>query len=165
LAGEMFPLRPPAIVAARPAVERLVLDAVEEKIRGIVIRPAMVYGRGGGRVQKFVTGKMPLIGDGEYHWSFVHVDDLADLFLLALGRSPAGELYLAADGPPRKAKDVAAAAGCSSYMTLPQAREVMGPLADALVMDQQVGSTKAGRLLGWKPFRPGVLDELRGSAA
>src|SRR5450432_661774 len=45
-ADENTPLHPAAIVAWRPAHEQLVLTA--EGLRGIVIRPGMVYGREGG---------------------------------------------------------------------------------------------------------------------
>jgi nucleoside-diphosphate-sugar epimerase len=75
----MFPLRPPELVAWRPAVEKPVQDATERKICGIVIRPSVVYGRGGGKVAKLLRRQLPLIGTGDNHWSFVHVDDLADL--------------------------------------------------------------------------------------
>jgi len=164
LAGEMFPLKPASLVAWRPAVERLVLEANDRTVRGIVIRPAMVYGRNGGAVHRMLNGELPLIGDGENHWSFVHVDDLADLFLLALERSGPGELFLAAHGEPRRWKDLAEATGCTKRMSIEQARQVMGPVADAMIMDQKVGSTKAARLLGWRPTHSSVLDELRKGA-
>jgi len=114
IAGEMAPLRPPAIVAWRPAVERMVLDAAGSKVRTVVIRPAMVYGRGGGFVANLLnvarrTGRLRIAGSGENHFSFVHIDDLACLYVRALERSADGEIYLAADGPPIKVKDLAAA--------------------------------------------------------
>ncbi|MBM3810820.1 MAG: NAD-dependent epimerase/dehydratase family protein [Acidimicrobiia bacterium] len=161
LAGEMFPLKPASIVAWRPAVERLVLEAGDRRIRGIVVRPAMVYGRGGGAVHRLKSGELPLIGGGENHWSFVHVDDLADLYVLALENSGPGELYLAAHGAPQLWKDVALAAGCEKSLSLEEARKLLGPIAEALIIDQKVGSTKAARVLGWRPSRPQVLEELR----
>lgn len=161
LAGEMFPLKPPPAVSWRPAVERLVLDATERKVCGVVIRPAMVYGRGGGTAGRLGRREVPIAGDGENHWSFVHVDDLADLYVLAIENAPAGSLYVAADGPAVKAKDVAAVAGVTTFLPMDQARERFGGVADCLVLDQRVGSTRAGRELGWKPSRPSVLDEIR----
>jgi nucleoside-diphosphate-sugar epimerase len=172
LAGEGAMLRPTPFVAWRPAVERMTLDAVESNVRGVVIRPAMVYGRGGGIVGSWVKqareqGAPRVIGDGENRWSFVHVDDLADLYVRALLNSAAGELYLAAEGPAFKVKQVAEAAsraggggGRVDYVPLEEARGTMGPVADAYVLDQRVGSTKAGRVLGWTPRAPGVLEDL-----
>lgn len=157
LAGEMFPLRPPPLVAWRPAVEQRVMQASERKVCGVVIRPAMVYGRKGGMMAAWLTGQMPVVGDGSNHWSFVHVDDLADLYLLALERARAGSLYVAADGPAYRVKELAEAAGIREMMPLEQARQRLGLLADCLVLDQKVGSTRAGRELGWKPRRASVM--------
>lgn len=161
LAGEMFPLQPAPLVAWRPAVERLVLDASEQKVRGVVIRPAMVYGRQGGMIAGWLAGKMPVVGDGTNHWSFVHVDDLADLYVLALERAPAGSIYVAADGPAFPVKQLAEAAGITELVPVEQARQTLGPMADALVLDQRIGSTRAGRELGWRPSRPTVLELLK----
>jgi nucleoside-diphosphate-sugar epimerase len=161
LAGEMFPLKPPPLVAWRPAVERMVQDAVERKIRSIVLRPAMVYGRGGGAFGRLVAGTLPVIGDGGNHWSLVHVDDLADLYIAALERAPAGELYVASAGQPVKLHDLAAAAGNTFRIPLEEARASIGPVADCYVLDQRIGSTKAGRQLGWIPKRPTPLELLR----
>jgi nucleoside-diphosphate-sugar epimerase len=162
LAGEMFPLKPPPAVAWRPRVERMVQDAVERKIRSIVLRPAMVYGHGGGALGRVAAGALPMIGDGENHWSFVHVDDLGVLYVDALERAPAGELYVAAAGQPLKWKDLAAAAGNTSRISIDEARQSIGPLADCYILDQKIGSTKAGRQLGWVPKGPSPMQVLQG---
>jgi len=170
IAGESAPVRPPPVVAWRPAVERRVLDARERKVRGIVVSPAHVHGRGGGMGPKMVrqareTGVVRMVGDGSNHVTFVHIDDLADLYLRALERSAAGELYIAAHGPAIRLRDVADAAaraggGRVEPWPLEEARRKLGPIADALVLDQRIASTKAGRLLGWVARGPGVLEEL-----
>jgi nucleoside-diphosphate-sugar epimerase len=161
LAGEMFALKPPPLVAWRPAVERMVQDAVERRIRTIVLRPAMVYGRGGGALGRFAAGKLPMIGDGDNHWSLVHVDDLAELYVHALEKAPGGELYVVSAGQPVKWKDLAAACGNSARISLEEARQTLGLVADCYVLDQRVGSTKASRQLGWVPKRPSPLQFLR----
>ncbi|HXG31981.1 MAG TPA: NAD-dependent epimerase/dehydratase family protein [Bryobacteraceae bacterium] len=176
VAGESSPLNPPPVVAWRPAVERLVQDAREKKVRGVVIRPAMVYGRGGGVLAEFVRsarerGTVRYVGTGENHWTFVHVDDLADLYIRALEQAPGGEVFLAAEGPAHKVREVAEAAsragganGQAEPWPLEEARQVLGPLVDGLVLDQKLGSTKALRLLGWAPVGLPVMEELlRGS--
>ncbi|MDW8354455.1 MAG: NAD-dependent epimerase/dehydratase family protein [Bryobacterales bacterium] len=172
VAGESSPLDPPPIVAWRPAVERLVQDACQRKVRGVVIRPAMVYGRGGGVLAEFVRtareqGVVRFVGTGENHWTFVHLDDLADLYVRALEHAPAGEIFLAAEGPAYKVREVAEAAsraggadGRVEAWPLEEARRVLGPVADGLVLDQKLGSTKALRLLGWMPKGRPVIDEL-----
>src|SRR5687768_17022052 len=162
LAGEMFPLKPPPALAWRPRVERMVQDAVERKIRSIVLRPAMVYGHGGGALGRVAAGTLPVIGDGENHWSFVHVDDLGVLYVDALERAPAGELYIAAAGQPVKWRDLAAAAGNTSRISIDEARQSIGPLAHCYILDQKIGSTKAGRQLGWVPKGPSPMQVLQG---
>ena len=67
------------------------------RIRTIVIRPAIVYGRGGGIPAEFSEsarkeGAARVVGTGENRWTLVHVDDLADLYLLALEQAPGGHL-------------------------------------------------------------------------
>src|SRR5712692_1954493 len=47
IADESAPLHPTPLVAWRPAVEKLVPDAAAHGVRAVVIRPAIVYGRGG----------------------------------------------------------------------------------------------------------------------
>jgi nucleoside-diphosphate-sugar epimerase len=160
-AGEMFPPKPVPIVAWRLEVERMVLDASASGVRGIVLRPSTVWGRGGGTVARALRADVPLVGDGTNHWSFVHVDDLAELYALALERAPAGSLYVASHGPAVALSQLAQAAGLSPFVPLSEARTKIGPLADALVIDQRIGSTKAGRELGWIPAKGGARRDSR----
>ena len=162
---ETTPVNPTPLVAWRPAHEQLVLHA--QGIRGIVIRPAMVYGRGGGIVGSFVEaarkGVVQFVGSGENRWPFVHVDDLAGLYLLALGAAPAGSLYFAAEGasiPVRRVVEQAARGARVEAIPVEEARKTMGPLADALTLDQLISAHKAARDLGWTPKGKPVLDEL-----
>lgn len=52
---ETLPPRPATLVQWRQAVEERVLDAARERIRAVVVRPAIVYGRGGGIPAEFVN--------------------------------------------------------------------------------------------------------------
>jgi nucleoside-diphosphate-sugar epimerase len=95
------------------------------------------------------------------------VDDLADLYLLALERAPAGSLLLAVNGPSQPVREVAAAAsrgagraGRTVATPLEEARRGLGPYADALVLDQQASGRRARDLLGWRPHRPDALEDL-----
>lgn len=175
---EETPPRPVPLIAWRQAVEDRVREAARRGIRTVVIRPAMVYGRGGGIPAGFVEsarkeGAARYVGTGENRWPFVHVDDLADLYLLALERAPAGSLFLGVAGPAYRVRDVAAAAsrgagagGRAVSWPLEEARKTLGAYADALVLDQQASGRRAEELLGWRPHRPGVLEDLeRGSYA
>jgi nucleoside-diphosphate-sugar epimerase len=96
----------------------------------------------------------------------VHVDDLAELYTLALD-APTGARYLAVgDESPtvlEAVKSLSRAAGCPDQIesiTLEEARTVMGPIADAFALDQQLTSAHARKQLGWAPPSRDVLAEL-----
>lgn len=168
VADEDAPVNPAAIVAWRAEVERTTVDAAARGIRSVVLRPGVVYGRGGGTPGGFVAsgrkkGVVRYVGDGAQRWPFVHVDDLAELYVLALD-APAGTVLNAA-GPSLPAREVAEAAARATGARaepwpLEDARARLGVYADALALDQQVSAERA-RALGWRPSRPSVLDELR----
>ena len=168
---EDTPLAPTPLVAWRPANERLVLEAAKHGVQGTVLRPAMVFGRGGGLVASFVQsarehGAARVIGNGENRWTFVELDDLAELYVQAL-RAAAGTLLFAAHGPAIRVRDVAEAAsraagagGKVETVPIEEARKSMGPFADALALDQQISGERAQLVLGWRPEAPSVLEEL-----
>lgn len=178
VADEETRLDPTPLVVWRPAIEQRVLAAAERGVRSIVLRPAMVYGRGGGSVGEMVQagrqkGTVRFVGTGENRWSLIHVEDLADLYVKALEKAPPATLLMVAAGASISVREIAEAAaraagvpGRIESWSIEQARERLGAYADALVLDQQVSGTKAERLLGWKPKAPSLLEELsQGSAA
>jgi nucleoside-diphosphate-sugar epimerase len=172
-ADENAPLNPAALVAWRPAVERMVLDSARLGVRPIVIRPALVYGRGGGIPAELVQSARDnraarYVGTGQNRWPVIDVDDLADLYLRAFERASAGTLLHAADSSSHRVQEVAEAAsaaagkdGQTESWPLEQARKTLGAYADALVLDQRVSSAKAAAMLGWKPRAAGLLEDLR----
>jgi nucleoside-diphosphate-sugar epimerase len=175
---ETSPPNPAELVRWRQKVEQRVLDGARRGIRSVVIRPAIVYGRGGGIPAGFVDsarkeGAARYVGTGRNRWPLVHVDDLADLYLLALEKAPPGTLLLGVHGPSLPVSEIAAAAsrgagagGRTVATPLEEARKKIGAYADALALDQQASGRRAQELLGWKPRRPDALEDLeRGSYA
>lgn len=148
---ETSPANPAELVRWRQNVEQRVLDGATRGIRSVVIRPAIVYGRGGG-IPAGVVDSARKEGAKKHH------------------REP---LLLGVSGPSRPVSEIAAAAsrgagagGRTVATPLEEARKKMGAYADALVLDQQASGRRAQDLLGWKPRRPDILDELeRGSHA
>jgi nucleoside-diphosphate-sugar epimerase len=65
-------------------------------VRGIVIRPGLVYGRGGSYdiptliARARERGRAAHLGSGGTIQSYVHIDDLAELYCLAVERAPRG---------------------------------------------------------------------------
>ena len=176
IADEESSLDPAPLVAWRPEHEQMALRAAATGVRSIVIRPAIVYGRGGGLINSFIKsaqaqGAASFIGDGENRWPLVHVDDLADLYVRALEQAPPGTLLLAANGPAMRVKEIAerasrsaGAGGRIEAWPLEEARKQLGPYADALALDQQVTAARARELLQWSPASPSLAAELESGA-
>ena len=172
VAGEVSMLHPPQRVAWRPAVEELVLEARSRGVQGCVVRPGRVFGRNTGFLRTMfddarLKGAVQVIGDGENHWSNIHVDDLAELYAHIIADPAAGELFIACCGVPQPvgkiARAVAKAAGIEgklAFVPVEKARESMGDLADCLVLDQRVASTKASRFYGWTVRHASIFDEI-----
>lgn len=174
--GEIARPDPPPMVAWRPAVEDLVLASGDRGVRGVVLRPGTVFGRGAGRIAAFFRdarehGEVRIVGDGNNHWSTIHVDDLAQLYVHAVTNPAPGELFIACGGMPQPVEKIARAvakacgvAGQVRQIPIVEARRQMGPLADCLAMDCRAASTKAARYFGWRVNKPSVFEEiLRGS--
>ncbi|GAA4953321.1 nucleoside-diphosphate-sugar epimerase [Nonomuraea thailandensis] len=153
--------------------ERRVLAA--DHVAGAVIRAALVYGRGGsGLLQGLIaggrqSGTVPYIGDGANEWSSVHVDDLAALYLAILERPSPGTVVNAATAertPFRRiAEAVAGLTGARAVsLTAEQAVRAMGPFAAVLARSAPMDSSRAGRLFGWKPTGPALLEDLAGGS-
>ncbi|MFF5505194.1 NAD-dependent epimerase/dehydratase family protein [Streptomyces roseolus] len=168
---------PIAIVGHRPRIEQRVLAASEDDVRAVVIRPGIVYGRDGG-IPALMTGWAREHGTGRYvgpvatRWPMVHVDDLAELYVLALKKADAGDLLHGVAWESVPAAAVAAAAdiaaggtGRAAPWPLEEAAEVLGaPFAEALALDQVVSGRRAVDELGWRPTRPYVLTDIGGGA-
>lgn len=170
-ADEASPLRPPAMVAPRPAFDQRVLDANGGALRTIVIRPGCVYGERGGMTGSWFEsavsqGAARLVGDGSNRWSMVHVADLADLYVRAVESGSGGELFNATDRSRFNVLDCARAASLAAgaggrvfSVGAEEAAAAMGaPFVECLLLDQHVDSSKAVRRLGWQPRHGGFAD-------
>ncbi|WP_283136057.1 NAD-dependent epimerase/dehydratase family protein [Rhizohabitans arisaemae] len=128
-------------------------------VRGVVVRPPMVYGDGAGPVAGLVRrarldGVARYVGSGENRWSTVHVGDLALAYAVLLESEATGVFHVAETAPVPMARlfaaigDAAGVPACS--WSLAEALETHGPLAGFLAMD---AALDAGRLrrLGWAP--------------
>jgi len=166
IVDETAPWNPPPVVAWRKQVE----DAVLERGRhAVIVQPGLVYGGENRLIDYFFaqpgreTGAVPYIGDGTNNWALVHVDDIANLYAAALD-ARAGAVYLGVGGVGPTAREVAdvLGAGSTTSITLEQAREQMGPIADAFALDQRFSSARAHNDLGWKPLHDDPLAVLAG---
>jgi nucleoside-diphosphate-sugar epimerase len=159
---ETHELQPPAVTAWRAAGEQRLL---ESDVKASVIQPGVVYGHGQG-IPAMLTpqdGTLTLFGSGEQRWVTVHVDDLADLYVLALENAPGGEAYVGASGQNPTVRELGEAV---SDEVTPESDEAtvarLGGFGEALLLDQQASGEKA-RSLGWAPSRASLVEELRAS--
>ncbi|PWY93229.1 NAD dependent epimerase/dehydratase [Aspergillus sclerotioniger CBS 115572] len=162
---ETSPLDPNPI-NSRGELERYVLEkgAEEQGVRAISIRLApYVYGHGGSGVRRWMEmaaamGRVMCVGGGGNRITTVHVEDAAELYLLAAERGGRGEVYNA------------------SGETGVTAREMFGAVAE--IMDVAVGDIgveeaegkmgmvvarflSARRELGWVSRGRGILEEIK----
>ena len=169
LVDETSLLSPARLVAWRPSHELMVLEA--KGLKGIVIRPGVVYGRQGGRTsarffeEAYWQGTFKVVGDGTNHWSMVHVDDLAQGYVRAADSGLVGEIFNLCDSSRhtvtemvRAAARAADYAGMTQYIRLGEAVKEMGPYAECLALDQRVDNSKAMRLLSWTPRHESFVD-------
>ncbi len=160
---------PPKTAAWRPDVEQHVLNA--KNVKGLVIRPGVVYGKGGGLTGMWFQGAsndgvVRIVGDGENHWAMVHVDDLADGYLRAAQSGLSGAVFNLADASRSTIMKMSGAAACAAgnirqleFVPVDRAIQEMGHLAEALALDQIVDASKARRVLDWQPRHKGFIPK------
>jgi nucleoside-diphosphate-sugar epimerase len=170
-AGEEAAVKPIAHVAWRAEHERLVLEASGDRLRTIVVRPGVVYGRGAGMVGDVIkaasNGLVRVVGDGHNHWPLVYDRDLADLYARLAGRDDAVGVYHANDEGDERVMEIVEAIVPHlalrpdvRHVPMDEAGKKMGTYAEALALDQVVRSPRA-RALGWAP----TLHSVAGNAA
>ena len=151
------------IVRAVAALEDAVLGG--RGFDGVVLRYGMFYGPGTAYARDGAIGSMvakrrlPIIGGGNGHQSFIHMDDATSATVAALDR--AAGVYNVADDHPARAREwipgLAEALGAKPPRSVPAwvARIAAGP--DVLrTMTRQPGASnaRARAELGWEPAYP-----------
>jgi nucleoside-diphosphate-sugar epimerase len=145
----------------RAGHERLVLAANSKTLATAVIRPGWVYGGKGGLVADYfetalAQGAAVYVGDGQNRMPLVRRGDVAELYRLVLEQTASGVFHGVEDGAGRildyaqAASRAAGAQGAVRSLPLAEAKKTMGPFAEAMCLDQWVGSKRA-QTLGWMP--------------
>lgn len=168
---ETADVQPIDLVAWRPAHEARVLGSAAAGLRPVVIRPGIVYGSSRGIVgdvfKDAANSLIRVIGEGTNHWPLVYDRDLADLYVRAAMSAEASGIFHANDEGDERVNDIVAAIAAHAktspsvrHVPLAEARQKLGPYADALALDQVIRSSRA-RALGWNPS----LHSVAGNAA
>jgi nucleoside-diphosphate-sugar epimerase len=155
--------------AGRDKNAQAVLDLAARGVRSSVVRmPRSVHGDGDhhGLISRVIgiardRGAVCYIGDGSSRWPAVHVVDAAALVRLAVERAPAGSVLHAVADEGVPVREFAAVIG--RHLNLPTASapaEDLGFLGMVLGLDCPASSALTTELLGWRPSRPGLIEDL-----
>ncbi len=153
-------------------LEHAVTQSTETE--GVVLRYGSFYGEGTGMfdgrfVDQVRRRRIPLIGDGNGWWSFLHIDDAAAATALAIERGKAGAIYNIVDDDPAPVREwlpsLARLLGAKPPFHLPAwiAHLAAGEHLVLMMTQQRAGSNaKAKRDLDWQPthasWRHGFAD-------
>jgi nucleoside-diphosphate-sugar epimerase len=163
----------PTMVAWKAEIEQRLLAA--DGVRAIVPTVSVAYGDAGGAVPGVLlgsprddAGNLIMIGNGQQHWSTVHVADVADFFRRALENDSVRGYYVVGNGlnPTVAELTEAAAVAVGAPGAVPgsddEARARLGDyFAEVLLLDQSTKAARAREELGWEPRHPGLSDEFR----
>lgn len=159
---------------ARRAIDEKILGT--KGIRGIVLCNSLVYGEGklpdthSVQIpllinQALDSGVVRIIGKGLNIWSNVHIDDLCELYRLALENAPSGAFYFVENGESSFA-ELGAAIAKRLEIEGPQscpiedAEKIWGRMRArySLGSNSRVRSVRAHQELGWKPQHNSVVQ-------
>ncbi len=167
---------PTADKAPRVAIDNLVLDAAKRGVRSSVLCNTLIYGHGAVKGSASVqlprlvrqaqkSGVVRHVGSGGNIWSNVFIDDVVELYRLALDKSPAGTFYFVESGEAsfREMTEAIAKAmhlGPAQDWPLDQAIDEWGyeMASYGLGSNSRVRGTRARTLLGWQPKHMSVIE-------
>ncbi|NVZ24682.1 NAD-dependent epimerase/dehydratase family protein [Pseudomonas gingeri] len=160
----------------RRDIELQVQAAAEQNIRSVVICPSTIYGTGTGVHKESVqipwlvqqareSRVVRIVGTGVNRWSNVHVLDVAELYLLALEKAPAGAFYFLENGEAAYLDIGQSIArrlklGPVQFWTVDEASQRWGALHAHYTFgsNSRVRAKRARQELGWAPEFNSVQD-------
>ena len=157
-----------AAMKARVQTEHDVLQA--NGVRGLVIRPGLVYGHGGSYdLPQMISaarrlGAVPQHGAGHARQGYVHIDDLGELYRLALEHAAAGDRLHGVTGEislGELARAIAKLLGLGVQpLSLAQMFHELGPVGVSMSLNKRLASQTTRRVTGWAPQRSDILDDI-----
>jgi len=159
-----------AAMAPRAETETAVRKAFG--VRGIAIRPGLVYGKGKGYdLPNLIAlakthGAAPHLGVGGVRQGYVHIDDLVELYVRALERAPAGTMLHAVTEEIALGELAAAvsrlvgAGGRTEALSLMEMYTRGGGGGVSLSVNKRLASEKTRRVLDWTPTQYDILEDV-----
>ncbi len=149
--------------------------AIDKGIRSVVICPSMIYGKGRGlqpasdQLPKMIAlskqvGAGVYFGKGLNRYSNVHIDDLVDLYLLALEKAPGGSFFFAENGHAsfrEIAEMISRSLGFGDKTVGLSVEDVVRQYGEAGrygVASNSLISAVNARRLGWTPKAPSLAE-------
>lgn len=176
---EDTPLEPLPEKIQRVAVDRSVLASSDQGIRSVVLCPCLIYGEGRGAnpdsiqvptlIRQAIRSGVPrYVGEGANVWSTVHIDDVANAYLLALDGARAGSFFFIESGEANLKSIVESVARLlggkrpAEGWAIDDAIAEWGPMAVwfSLGGNSRVNADKARRMLGWMPRGADLFFEI-----
>ncbi len=167
---------PVAFHRPRVAMNRFVRQsAIDKGIRSIVICPSMIYGTGRGlqpdsdqlpklKAVSKQLGAGVYFGKGLNRYSNVHIDDLVDLYVLALEKAPGGSFFFTENGDAsfkEIAELISHALGFGGKTVSLSIEDLVRQYGDAGrygVTSNSLVSAVNARRLGWSPKAPSLVE-------
>ncbi|WP_300156573.1 NAD-dependent epimerase/dehydratase family protein [Solidesulfovibrio sp.] len=152
--------------------------AIEKGIRTVVVCPSMIYGTGRGlqpdsdQLPKLTAlarqiGAGVYFGQGLNRYSNVHIDDLVDLYLLAMEKAPGGSFFFAENGH-NSFREIAGMlsehlgfGGRTVSLPVAEAIRMHGEAARLGVASNSLVQAANARRLGWTPQGPSLAAWLQ----
>ena len=176
---EDTPFTPAPEKAQRAALDQLIIAAAGRGVHSVILCNSMIYGNGLGLnpysvqipplvAQARNSGIARFVGKGCNIWSNVHIEDVVELYLLALRKAPAGSFYFVENGQASYA-DITAAIAERLGLAAPQAWPVEGALREwgfghavyPFGSNSRVSARHARDDLGWTPQHASVTEWIR----
>jgi nucleoside-diphosphate-sugar epimerase len=171
--AEDEPFTPPPWIALRVETENKVREASAGGVRTMVVRPPQIWGLNGSKQIPALfeavksTGAACYIGHGLNLYTHVHVEDLAEVYRLALRKGVAGALYHAVAGEACW-KSLAEAVGQvmgvpARSVTIEESRRIWGDFIGPLFfgVSSRSRAVRTRDELGWAPTRLDVVEDVR----
>jgi nucleoside-diphosphate-sugar epimerase len=162
----------------RVAINRYVRQAgIDKGLRTVVICPSMIYGTGRGlqrasdQIPKLAALSRAIaagayFGKGLSRYSNVHIDDLVELYPLAIEKAPSASFYFAENGDA-SFKEIAelisrslGLAGRTQSLNVEDAVRQYGEAARYGVASNSRVSAVNARRLGWSPKGPSLAEAM-----
>lgn len=156
------------------------IAGIQGGMRTMVITPPMIYGDGLGlaiesdQIPKLIQKAKKenagvYVGKGVNRWSNVHIEDLVNLYSLALEKGPSGAMFYAENGGEESFLTIAQAIsqaldfdGKTMSISLDEAIQEFGAWARyAIASNSRIRANNARNLLGWTPKATSLLQWIK----